>query len=201
MVILNCPPRPLWGSHNSLFRREINAYQPMKVEHAIQRNTSYRKFSHACVCSLLFVGVVPSVSAMHLHSTAMATSDICEYFTIGGQVKIVTLNYKEYKGEVVAFDHKTKTLIISILWKSQSPLKHKGSRNTWGFVQITRLYWHNHKLFYKTTFHVVFANVLKNIATFLPFENSSCIVKLCHSDFRFHFFPGMSLLRQRSVKN
>ena len=133
----------------------------MKVEHAIQRNTSYRKFSHACVCSLLFVGVVPSVSAMHLHSTAMATSDICEYFTIGGQVKIVTLNYKEYKGEVVAFDHKTKTLIISILWKSQSPLKHKGSRNTWGFVQITRLYWHNHKLFYKTTFSRCFCKCVK----------------------------------------
>lgn len=91
------------------------------------------------VCSPQFVGVVPSVSTMHLQSTTMAASDIGDYFTIGTQVKIITIYHKEYKGEIVAFDHKTKTLMISILWKSQSPLnsaQRHPEQMTWGLCSV-----------------------------------------------------------------
>lgn len=71
-------------------------------------------------------------TAMHIRPATMAYAQICEYFAVGTEVRIETINHKTYRGDVVAFDHKTKTLMISILWKLQSPSNstQRQNRNT-----------------------------------------------------------------------
>ena len=105
-------------------------HQPMKCEEIIQRSTT-RSGSTIISVALLPMREVTSKwwlavdsrrgpQEMPIQQPVMASSEI---FTIGSHVKVVTSTKKEWKGEVVAFDYDTKTLMLSILSASGLNLK------------------------------------------------------------------------------